>query len=134
MTIIQAFLFATDINIYKKRKKNHWAGFFYIKNPGFFQPWLKELEEKRREREKRRMEKMRALGAEFVMAERKRKLKKKLRKRKRELKGTDGTQIMRMVHKTWEWYTNHGSGTQIMRMVPKSCEWYTNHGNGTQIM
>ena len=50
---------------------------------------LKDLQEKRIDREKRRLEKMRALGADFVMAERKRKLKKKLRKRKRELKGSD---------------------------------------------
>ena len=48
-----------------------------------------EMKRKKEEREKRRLEKMRTLGVEFVMHERKRKLKKKLRKRKAAMKGSD---------------------------------------------
>merc|ERR1712012_1018757 len=44
---------------------------------------------KKEEREKRKLEKMKALGAEYMLAERKRKIKKKLRKRKRALKDAD---------------------------------------------
>ena len=48
-----------------------------------------EQKRKKEEREKRKMEKMKALGTEYMIAERKRKLKKKLRKRKRALKDAD---------------------------------------------
>merc|ERR1719412_738996 len=50
---------------------------------------MRTTKRKKEEREKRKMEKMKALGTEYMIAERKRKLKKKLRKRKRALKDAD---------------------------------------------
>ena len=60
---------------------------------------FKEQQEKKQEREKRRLEKMRALGAEFLKAERKRKLKKKLRKRRRASQLTEGENDVPVVRK-----------------------------------
>merc|ERR1712029_823056 len=48
-----------------------------------------EQKRKKEDREKRKLEKMKALGAEYMIAEKKRKLKKKLRKRKRALRDAD---------------------------------------------
>merc|ERR1719150_2278955 len=51
---------------------------------------MKTMKKRRREgRKKRALEKMKALGKEYMVAEKKRKLKKKLRKRKRALKDAD---------------------------------------------
>ena len=43
-----------------------------------------EMKKRKEEREKRKLEKMRTLGADYMLQERKRKLKKRLRKRKAE--------------------------------------------------